>query len=451
MNNCDRPISGIAAGLLLLFYASSSSADAIDTYIRAEMTNQRLPGLALAVIRDGKPIKVKTYGFANLELKVPVTGDTVFRLGSMSKQIIATGVMLLVADGKLTLDDPVCGYLENCPESWLGITIRHVLSHTSGLPLEAPGNSPFKVEDVVDVIRRGYDVPLLSKPGEKWAYSNLGYAVLEEVIHQAAGRSWADFFTERIFRPLGMNATRTTDLIEIVPNRAAGYQFRDSTQRNALPLMALRPGGAFLSTLNDLIKWDAAITEGKLLTPTMQAQMWTPALLADGSSTRYGFAFWVDQVAGHRRIRHGGTEPGFRTEYSRFVDDKIDIIVLVNGESMVPDDVAVEVANYFIPGLSTDRKTITLEPKVLAAYAGQYQVTPSNILTIAVDGTGLSAQSSEGYAQFHLRAETPDVFFLSKDESYVFTRDPAGAPQLEIRLGTAKSVGATEVKAQRLQ
>jgi CubicO group peptidase (beta-lactamase class C family) len=183
----------------------------------------------------------------------------------MSKQIIATGVMLLVADGKLTLDDPVCSYLENCPESWRAITIRHVLSHTSGLPLEAPGNSPFIVEDVVDVIRRGYEVPLLSKPGEKWVYSNLGYAILEEAIHRVAGKPWADFCAERIFKPLGMNATRTTDLIDVVPNRASGYQFRDSMQRNVLPLMALRPGGPLLSTLNDLIKWDASITEGKLL------------------------------------------------------------------------------------------------------------------------------------------------------------------------------------------
>jgi D-alanyl-D-alanine carboxypeptidase len=445
-----RTLCGVAASLLLSLTVPLARADSIDTYIRTEMANQRLPGLALAVIRDGRPVKVKTYGFANLELKVPMTRDTVFRLASTSKQIIATGVMLLVADGKLTLDDPICSYLENCPESWRAITIRHVLSHTSGLPLEAPGNSPFKVEDVVDVIRRGYEVPLLSKPGEKWGYSNLGYAVLEEVIHRAAGKPWADFFTERIFKPLGMNATRTSDLIEIVPNRAAGYQFRDNTQRNALPLMALRPGGPFLSTLDDLIKWDAAITESKLLIPAMQDQMWTPALLTDGSSTRYGFGFWVDEVAGHRRIRHGGTEPGFRTEYSRFVDDKIDIIVLVNGEGMVPDEMAVEVANYFIPGLSPDRKTIALEPKALAAYAGQYQVTPSNILTIAVDGIGLSAQSSEGYGQFHLRAETPEVFFLSKDESYVFTRGPTGTVQLEVRLGTAKSVGATELRAQRL-
>jgi hypothetical protein len=140
-------------------------ADSIDDYIRTAITQQRIPGLALAVIRDGRPVKVATYGLANVELHVPVTRRTVFRLASVSKQIIATGVMLLVADGKLTLDDPICTYLEQCPSAWRPITIQELLSHTSGLSMEASGNDPFTLESVDAGIRRAYSVPLRFKPG----------------------------------------------------------------------------------------------------------------------------------------------------------------------------------------------------------------------------------------------------------------------------------------------
>jgi CubicO group peptidase (beta-lactamase class C family) len=414
------------------------------------MSNQHLPGLALAVIHDGKPVKVKTYGLSNLELNTPVTPDTVFRIASMSKQIIATAAMLLVQDGALSLDDPICKYLEDCPEAWRAITVTQVLSHTSGLANEAPGNNPLLTESDMDVIRRAYPVPLKSKPGEKWLYSNLGYSVAAEIIHKASGRPWPQIIAERIFMPLGMNDTRTTSLTDLVPNRAAGYQFRDNRQGNALPPIQLRPSGAFLSTLADLIKWDAAVTAGKLLPKPVQDQMWTPVRLSDGSSTQYGFGWWVDEVAGHRRIRHGGSQPGFRTEYSRFVDEHLNVIVLVNGESTRPDDIALEVANQFIPGLVNDRKTIRLSPSELAPYAGRYRVGSSSILTIGVDGSGLSIQSSDCCAQFHLLAETPSVFFLSKDESYVFTREGDQVAQLEVRFGTAASAGASELKAPRI-
>lgn len=133
-----------------------------------------------------------------------------------------------------------------------------------------------------------------------------------------------------------------------------------------------------------------------------------------------------------------------------FVDDRLDVIVLVNSDNARPDAVAVEVANHFIPGLSPERKTIILEPAALAEYAGRYQVTPSNIVTIAVDGPGLSIQSSEGGAEARMLPETPSVFFISKDESYVFTREAGKVSELEIRFGTAHVVGATEAKAQRL-
>ncbi|MBM0105542.1 beta-lactamase family protein [Steroidobacter sp. S1-65] len=415
------------------------------------MRNQRIPGLALAVIREGRPVKVTGYGLANIELAVPATPDTVFRIASVSKQIMATAVMLLASEGKLDLDDPICRYIAGCPESWQPIRIRHVLTHTSGLSREAPGNSPFKVESDMDVIRRAFAAPTLSKPGDQWSYSNLGYSVLAQIISHTSGKSWSDFIAERIFAPLGMTATRTTDFIEIVPNRASGYQFRDNRQRNVPPLLALRPSGAFLSTLRDLVKWDAAVTAGTLIPNAMQEQMWTAALLTDGSSTNYGFGWWIDQVAGHRRVRHGGTNPGFRAEYARFVDEKLDVIVLANGESARTDEIAVVVAGHFIPGLSPEREIIALSPSALTAYAGQYRVSEAEVLTIAVDGPGLSIQSSTGSSQFRMLPETSSVFFISKSESYVFIREGSTVKQMEVRNGTAGSLGPAVLTAQKVQ
>ncbi len=443
-------IAHLTVCLILALQTPRARADSIDAYIRTEMSNQRIPGLALAVIWHGKVVKAKGYGLANLEVNTPVTPDTVFRIASLSKEIMATGVMLLVEDGRLALDAPICRYFEDCPEQWRPITVRQLLTHTSGLANEAPGNNPFKLESDLDVIRRAYSVPLLSQPGEKWLYSNLGYSVLAEIIHQSSGKPWSAFITERIFAPLQMRATRTTNWSEIVPNRAAGYQFRDNKQSNAPPLIALRPSGAFLSTLSDLIKWDAAITAGRVLPKPLQDQMWTPSHLEYGSSTHYGFGWWIDESNGHLRIRHGGSQPGFRTEYTRFPDEQLSVIVLANGESVRPDDIALEVANEFIPGLLATRKTIRLSTNELAAYAGQYRAGATNILTIGVDGSGLSIQSSECCGQFHLVAETPSVFFLSKDESYVFIRNGDRVTQVEVRNGTASAPGAIELKADRI-
>lgn len=433
--------------LILLLVPDISHADSIDRYIRAEMTNQRIPGLALAVIRDGRPVKVATYGVANVELQVPVTPETVFRLASLSKQIVATGIMLLVADGKLTVDEPICQFLPQCPQAWEPITIRQLLSHTSGLPMEAPGNDSLRPEPLLAAIRRAYAVPLSSKPGTQWSYSNLGYGILLQIIEKVTDRPWSEFFIQRIFRPLGMKDTRSTSVFDIIPNRASGYVFRDDELHNVAPLIAIRPGGAFVSTLADMIKWDAAITNHVLISQALHQQMWTPVLLANGTSTHYGFGWWADDMRGHRRVRHGGSEPGWRTEYARFVDDHVDVIVLANGASIRPDDIAVEVAGHYVSGLSTERKTVTLGSSVLAAYAGRYELSPANILKIGVDGPGLSIESSnplQGSGEWRLMPASSDTFFISPDESYVFVREKGHVVRLEIRYGN------TVVRAKRL-
>lgn len=180
------------------------------------MLRQHIPGVALAVIKDGKVIKLKGYGFANVETGLPVASETVFKIGSISKPIIAMGIMLLVETGEISLEDKVSKFLHQTPDRWREITIRHLLSHTSGIVREAPGYDPAKIQPDADVIKTAYALPVNSKPGEKYAYSNVGYFALAEIIRKVSGKPWSEFLMERIFNPLGMTSTRPTTLEEIV-------------------------------------------------------------------------------------------------------------------------------------------------------------------------------------------------------------------------------------------
>src|SRR5262245_61663762 len=271
--------------VLLGAAAVAARADKVDDYVKAEMQKQHVPGLSLAVIKDGKVIKVEGYGLANVELNVPASPESVYKIGSVSKQFIATGIMLLMQEGRISLTDPVSKFLEGTPDTWKEITVRHLLTHTSGIVREAPGFDPMKIQPDADVIKTAYPLPLRFAPGEKWEYCNVGYFTLAEIIHKVSGKSWPDYLKERVFAPLEMNATRTTTMTDIVPNRAGGYIWRNGNQQNADVFFALRPSGAFLSTVLDLAKWDAALYTDRLLKQSARDQMWTRVKLNNGTSS----------------------------------------------------------------------------------------------------------------------------------------------------------------------
>lgn len=172
----------------LLLTQSVAQADKTDDYIRAEMKRQNIPALSLAVVKHGEIIKAEGYGLANKKLKIPATPETVYRIASVSKQFIAAGIMLLVQEGRIGLNDPISKYLEGTPPTWKAITVRHLLTHTSGILREAPAFDPFKVQSDADVIRSAYAQPLRFTPGEKWEYGNIGYFALAEIIRTIAGQ-----------------------------------------------------------------------------------------------------------------------------------------------------------------------------------------------------------------------------------------------------------------------
>jgi len=344
-----------ALAVCLLLSAAIAHADPADDYIASQMKAFRLPGLALAVVKDGKVIKAQGYGLANVARQTPVTPDTVLKIGSVSKQFIATGIMLLARDRRLAFDDPIGKYLQDSPASWSAITIRHLLTHTAGLVRESPAFDPNKDQSDAVVLKGAYPVALRFLPGEKWEYSNVGYYALAETIHRVTGQAWNDYLTDRIFKPAGMTTTFPTNSKQPIPNRAQGYTGNDNANA-ADEWLALRPSGAFLSTVLDLAKWDALLYTDMVLTESERGQMTTAVRLNNGSPYPYGFGWHVDTVGGQRRVWHGGGLPGFSAQFVRFPDAGVTIMLLANGDDVDTSSIANGLAAlHYLPRSNTGK------------------------------------------------------------------------------------------------
>ncbi|MGE5837628.1 MAG: serine hydrolase domain-containing protein [Acidobacteriota bacterium] len=335
---------------LLVFLASGlgAQADRTDIFIKNEMQRQNIPGLSLVVLKEGRVLKSAGYGVADMKLKTPATPETIYKIASVSKQFIAAGIMLLVQGGQVGLNDPIRKYLQRSPDTWEAITIRHLLTHTSGLVRDAPGFDPSRVQLDADVIKTAYELPLRFAPGAKWEYSNLGYFILAEIISKVSRRHWAEYLGEKVFKPCDMTMTYTTNTGVSLPTRALGYSDNNRLLA-AADWRALRPSGAFLSTVTDLGKWDAALYTDKILTEASRRQMWTPVTLNNGTSHPYGFGWELISFQGRRLVYHSGGVPGFRAQFARFVDDKLTVIVLMNLDDVDPDIIVRGVAAIFLP------------------------------------------------------------------------------------------------------
>ena len=332
---------------LWIVSGAAAYADPADDFIRAEMKRQNIPGLAVAVVLDGVLIKAAGYGVASLKTREPVTPDTVFKIASVSKQFVAAGIMVLAQDGRLAVDDRVSRHIPGVPAAWNGITIRHLLSHTAGLVREPPAFDPFKTTSDAELIASAYATPLRSSVGEKWEYSNLGYNILVEIITRASGRPWGKFIAERVFMPAGLTATRTTTT-QPLPNKATGYSDNDKLLE-AEDWLAVRAGGAFMSTVLDLAKWDAVLYGDSVLKEATRTQMWTPTGLKDGTTATYGFGWFINQPERRRQVWHSGGLPGFKAQFHRYLDDRLSVIVLMNSDDADDDTILAGVANLYLP------------------------------------------------------------------------------------------------------
>jgi CubicO group peptidase (beta-lactamase class C family) len=333
----------------------------VDELVNSELRAQRIPGVALAVVRDGKIVKAAGYGMANVELSVPAKPESIFQTGSVGKQFTATAVMMLVEEGRVGLDDKISKYFSDSPPAWKDIAVGHLLTHTSGIPdytEEKSGGGINMRADYTEeeLVKKIAALPLDFQPGEKWSYSNSGYLILGVLIHHVSGEFYGDFLQHRVFQPLQMTSTRIISEAAIVPNRSAGYRLVKGELKNqewVAPSLNTTADGALYTNVLDLAKWDAALYTERLLKKSSFDQMWTPVKLNSGKTSPYGFGWRVTEVNGHRLLEHGGAWQGFTMHISRYVGDKLTVIVMTNLDSghSDPGKIAHGVAVLYVPAL----------------------------------------------------------------------------------------------------
>ncbi|HKQ09523.1 MAG TPA: serine hydrolase domain-containing protein [Blastocatellia bacterium] len=351
----------LAYAALLFFLSLNASAalaqdDKIDLFVKADMQKRKIPGLSIAVVKNGRVIKTKGYGLANVESNVPATPETIYQSGSVGKQFTATLVMMLVEEGKMSLDDHISKYIPDAPDIWKAITIRHLLTHTSGISNKLYDQINMRRDYTEDeLVEKIAGIPLDFQPGTKWNYSNPGYVLLGILIHKATGKFYGDLLKERIFAPLDMTTARIISEADIIPNRAAGYRLVKGELKNqewVSPLLNTTADGSLYLTVYDMAKWDAALYTERLLKRASLEQMWTPVKLASGKTQPYGFGWELGDVNGHHIIEHGGAWQGFTTYIARYVDDKLTVIVLTNRAGADPGRVAHGIAGLYNPELA---------------------------------------------------------------------------------------------------
>lgn len=343
----------------------------IDNNIKAEMKAGQIPGLAYAVVMNGKIIDSGAYGLSNVELKSPVTMRTKFNLGSVGKTFTATAIMLLVKEGKLSLDDPINKHLDSLPDSWKQITVRNLLSHTSGIRDyvgDFPGYPLIEKRDrkrdykEAEFIRMATELPLNFTPGERYAYSNSNFVLLGFIVHKISGETLPAFMKKNVFDKLGMHETVYMTQTDIIPNRAHGYLLNDSNKLingNYISDFFSSTGDmGVTTTAGDMAKWSLALGSGKILGKETLAQMWTPEKLSNGGVSNffggtYGLGWNISDHRGYKEIGHSGSfMNGYTANYKRFDDLNLTVIILTNLNPTNIGRLSYSIAGSFVPGLS---------------------------------------------------------------------------------------------------
>jgi D-alanyl-D-alanine carboxypeptidase len=389
------------------------------------------PGGTIIVVKDGRPVYRAARGLANVELGVALQPRSVMRIGSVTKQFTSAAVMMLVEQGKLSLDDDITKVLPDYPTRGARITIEHLLTHTSGiksytsLPAwRAAWGRDFTPSELIDFFK---NEPADFAPGEKYLYNNSAYFLLGAVIEKVSGATYKEFLGREIFTPLGMTDTRYGDTRPLVRGRAEGYDETPAGIVNAEYLSMTQPGaaGALVSTVDDLARWDQAIVSGRLLKAESWARIFTPYRLKNGKSTAYGYGWSLGTHDGHAVQEHGGGIHGFSAYVIRLPEDRVYVAVLSNCANRDTASLARKLAALAAGKPLVDPPAVTLSAADLAEYAGVYDFDDVTVTVTAVDG-GLR-MDRPGSPSSKLVPSSRDHFFVRGSFSrFVFGRDAAG-------------------------
>jgi D-alanyl-D-alanine carboxypeptidase len=440
------------SALLTMIIAVGASAQTmadVDAVVQKAIDAKTIPGAGVAIVRNGKIVFTKGYGLADVDTGTPVTENTAFQIASVTKQFTATGILLLVEQGKLGLDDAVGKYVSGLPAKWNGVTIRQLLNQVSGIPNYNAGerldpNKVYKKTEIIDLMR---DVAMTSEPGTRWEYSNTNYFLLGMVIEKVAGKPYAEFMRERVFKPLAMDSTIVNAKGVAVKNAAAGYSpAQGKWQRTeigdpGLPYAA----GAIVSTPADMAKWAVAVIEGRLLKKASWDAAFASGKTADGKPTNYGFGWYTAKFGDVDYVYHSGGIAGFGAYHSRFPADSFSVVVMTN-TSGTSTQIANDIAGLYLP-------------KVAAAIAAEAKAREAARNAQAIDDTDPeTTKFLRGVFEGMLRGEGDPALFDAEMQKFLFPdrikqlKGPLGSqgPIKNFELLSAENTSGTKVRRYRV-
>ena len=395
-----------ALALVALLAVPAQITDSITRYVESELQRQHIPGASVAVLQGDRVLLARGFGLANVELHVPASDSTIYQSGSMGKQFTAALVEMLVGEGRVHLDDTITRWFPEGARVWNDITVRQLLTHTSGVAEYTDSTfDPRKDYSEDDLVRLAAARPLDFRPGKRWSYSNTGYLLLGALIRRVTGRFYGDLLRDSVFEPLHMRDSRVISEADIVPNRAAGYRLDAGQLKNqewVAPSLNTTADGALYFTIRDLIKWAIALNEGRMPSRAALDTAWTPVRLSDGATYPYGFAWYLNDQRGHPRISHTGSWQGFKTVIARYPEYGITVIVLANLAEARVGAIAYGIAGMLEPALEP--------PHRMGALAGVGRM-PSrpipDLLRLIVSGSD-SSRITARYARFLTPADRED-------------------------------------------
>lgn len=326
--------------------------DTVERFIRSELARQRIPGMSVAILRGDSVLLAQGYGLADVKRKIPATDSTLFAIGSVTKQFTAAAIVLLSQQGRLRLDDPVTRYLPEGKSEWSGVTIRHLLTHTSGIPEDTTVDMSRNYTEQ-EMVRSALQ-PLQFKPGSLESYCSSCYALLGVVIHRVTGVFWGNFVRDQIFRPVGMATARVNTETTGSP-AASGYYLGNDTLQSPDPVSPSLDAAAdccLSLSARDFARWAIGLNHAKVLGGNGLKQIWTPVRLNNGGTYPYGLGWNLFEQRGYRRIGHSGAWQGCHATIQRYPDFDLTVIVLLNLGQANSEGVAVGIAGLVEPALA---------------------------------------------------------------------------------------------------
>jgi len=368
---------------------------AIDRIVEQAMDDGPIAGVSVVVTRGWRVLHARGYGYADVENRIPATPETVFRIGSITKQFTAAAVMQQVEEGNVDLDEPAARYLEGYfPDNpdFSAFTVRQLLMHTAGVRDYTILEGAWEVVGLEmtprQVVAYFQDEPLDFEPGVRFSYSNSGYVLLGTLLENVTGRPYGGLINAEMFVPQQLEATAYCDDRRLIPNRASGYEVVEGEFQHArfASMSQIYAAGAICSSASDLARWSRALSRGDIVSRDGYEAMITPGTLNDGSTIEYGFGLAVSYLDGHHRVGHVGGFLGFMSQMAHYEEEDVTIVVLTNTEGSAAANIEREIAQMVLGLDETTVLDVQLADEDLAKYVGFYDIGPTVVEVIAVDG-----------------------------------------------------------------